>query len=191
MNQDSLGFTANTAAINNDSVVRLNDDACQRVQVKAEKLAPRQRQIVASIAIPRSLEQVWQILTDYEKLADFVPNLTSSRLLSKPSGGIRIEQIGAQCFLNFKFCARVILDMTEVFPKEIGFSMVEGDFKKFMGKWTLQPAVIGEQTATILSYELMVQPPMAMPVQLIEHHICHNLAQNLLAICDRTIEQFA
>ncbi|MDV3347762.1 SRPBCC family protein [Leptothoe sp. ISB3NOV94-8A] len=190
MNRDILAFTSD-AAMDDDSVIRLSDDACQRVSVKTEKFAPRQRKIVASVAIPRSLEQVWKILTDYEKLSDFVPNLTSSRLLPRSDGGIRLEQIGAQCFLNFKFCARVILDMTEHFPREIGFSMVEGDFKKFIGKWTLQPALLGEQTATILSYELMVQPPLAMPVQLIEHHICHNLTQNLMAICDRTTEQFA
>ena len=79
--------------------------------------------------------------------------------------------------------------MTEVFPQEIGFSMVEGDFKKFIGKWSLKPALLGEQMATVLSYELVVQPPLAMPIQLIEHHLCHNLTQNLLAICDRTIQQ--
>ncbi|MEM7062222.1 MAG: SRPBCC family protein [Cyanobacteria bacterium P01_B01_bin.77] len=146
---------------------------------------------MAAVAIPCPLEQVWKILTDYEKLSDFVPNLTSSRLLSRPDGGIRLEQIGAQCFLNFKFCARVILDMTEVFPQEIGFSMVEGDFKKFIGRWSLKPALLDEQDATVLSYELVVQPPLAMPVQLIEHHICTNLTQNLLAICDRTTKQFA
>ncbi|ESA33528.1 cyclase dehydrase [Leptolyngbya sp. Heron Island J] len=191
MNRDILTFTSDDAAADDHSIVRLSDDACQQVSIKTEKSAPRQRRIVASVAIPQSLEQVWVVLTDYERLADFIPNLTSSRLLSCPNGGIRLEQIGAQCFLNFQFCARVILDMTEVFPQEIGFSMVEGDFKKFMGRWTLSPALLGDEAATILSYELMVQPPLAMPVQLIERHICHNLTQNLMAICDRATEQFA
>lgn len=190
MNQDVLAVNSKDAA-NDESIVRLSSYDCQHVNIKTERLAPRQRQIIASVAVPRSLEQVWTVLTDYESLSDFVPNLTSSRLLSRPDGGIRLEQIGAQCFLNFKFCARVILDMTEVFPREIGFSMVEGDFKKFLGRWLLQPAVINEQAATVLCYELIVQPPLAMPVQLIEHHICHNLTQNLLAICDRTTDQFA
>ena len=189
MNQDALSLTSN--AVPDDSVIRLSPSVCQQVSIRTEKLSPRQRQIVADVAIPCALDQVWNVLTDYEGLADFVPNLTSSRLLSRPDGGIRLEQIGAQCFLNFKFCARVILDMTEVFPREIGFSMVEGDFKNFLGRWALQPALLGEQTATVLSYELIVQPPLAMPVQLIEHHICHNLTQNLLAICDRTTKQFA
>ena len=190
MNRDTLASSSD-APLENGSVIQLDVGAFKQVSVKTEKLTPRQRKIVASVAIPRSLEQVWQILTDYEKLADFLPNVTKSALLPCADGGIRIEQVGAQCFLNFKFCARVILEMTECFPQEIGFSMVEGDFKSFMGKWRLQPANVGEQMATVLSYELMVQPPLAMPVSLIERHLCHNLTQNLLAICDRTIEQFA
>ncbi|NEQ54562.1 MAG: cyclase [Leptolyngbya sp. SIO3F4] len=191
MDQVTLAISSNMAT-DDDSVICLSLSDCRHVRIQTEKLAPRQRKILASVAIPCSLDQVWKVLTDYERLADFVPNLTTSRLMSHPDGGIRLEQIGAQCFLNFKFCARVILDMTEVFPKEIGFSMVEGDFKKFMGKWSLHPANIGmESAATLLSYELLVQPPLAMPVQLIEHHICHNLTQNLLAICDRTTQQFA
>ncbi|MBT9311035.1 SRPBCC family protein [Leptothoe kymatousa] len=190
MNQDALSRSDNLA-LDRDSVVQLNGSLSQQVSIKTDKISRRQRQIVATVEIPRSLEQVWKVLTDYERLADFVPNLTLSRRLERPDGGIRLEQIGAQCFLNVKFCARVILDMTETFPRELGFAMVEGDFKQFMGKWSLQPAVLDDQPVTILSYQLLVQPPLAMPVQLIERHICHNLTQNLLAICDRTTEQFA
>jgi ribosome-associated toxin RatA of RatAB toxin-antitoxin module len=161
------------------------------VKISTEKLPSRQRRILATIAIAQPLEQVWQVLTDYERLADFIPSLTVSRQVEHPSGGIRLEQIGAQCFLNIKFCARVILDMHEAFPKEIGFSMVEGDFKKFMGSWQLQPATCDGKPATLLSYELLVQPPAMMPTGLIERHICSGLVQNLQAIRQRTMEAFA
>lgn len=153
-----------------------------KVTVSTEKVEGRKRKISASIAIPVSLEPIWQILTDYDRLADFIPNLTVSRQVEHPKGGIRLEQVGAQCFLNIKFCARVLLDMQEHFPQEIGFSMVEGDFKQFLGRWQLQPALIGDQPGTLLSYEVVVQPPLAMPVRLIEHHLCNNLTDNLLAI---------
>ncbi|MBX2863454.1 MAG: cyclase, partial [Leptolyngbyaceae cyanobacterium MAG.088] len=84
MNQDILGFTTSDQSIDDNCAVQLSDDACKRVSIKTEKCAPRQRQIVASVAIPRSLDQVWNVLTDYERLSDFVPNLTISRLLSHP-----------------------------------------------------------------------------------------------------------
>ena len=155
-------------------------DTNDAVKISTEKRPARARKIQASIMVPQPVEQVWQIITDYERLADFIPNLTSSKLLPHPEGHIRLEQIGAQCFLKFKFCARVVLDMTEHFPSKVGFVMQEGDFKQFSGAWQLQPTK--DRRGTRLSYELLVTPPRAMPVALIEHHICHNLTRNLLAI---------
>ncbi len=161
-----------------------NDNAY--VEISTEKRSVRERRILASITIPQPIEQVWQVITDYEGLADFVPNLTSSKLIPNPEGRIRLEQIGSQCFLKFKFCARVVIDMTENFPNELGFSMKEGDFKQFEGAWRLQPAADAQSTQ--LSYDLSVKPPRAMPAGLIEHHICNNLTTNMLAIRQRVLE---
>ncbi|MCX7596427.1 MAG: cyclase, partial [Fischerella sp.] len=101
----------------------------QAVAVQIEKIADRQRQISATIQIPQPVAKVWEVLTNYEALADFIPNLANSRLLEHPNGGIRLEQIGSQRFLRLNFSARVVLDLEEYFPKEIIFQMVEGDFK--------------------------------------------------------------
>jgi ribosome-associated toxin RatA of RatAB toxin-antitoxin module len=156
------------------------------VEISTEKHPAKERRILATVTIPQPVEQVWQVITDYEHLADFVPNLTSSKLLSNPEGRIWLEQIGSQCFLKFKFCARVVLDMSENFPNELRFAMKEGDFKQFEGAWTLQRA--DDAQSTKLSYNLAIKPPRAMPAALIEHHICHNLTLNLLAIRQRVLE---
>lgn len=156
------------------------------VDISTEKRPSRERRILASVTIPKPIEQVWNVITDYEHLADFVPNLTSSKLIPNEEGRIRLEQIGAQCFLKFKFCARVVLDMTETFPNEVSFAMKEGDFKHFVGAWKLEPS--GDNQSTQLSYDLFVKPPLAMPATLIEHHICNNLTANMLAIRTRAME---
>lgn len=160
------------------------------ITIRTEKLADRQRRIVAHTDIPFDAEQLWQVLTDYDHLADFIPNLTRSQRLSHPDGGIRLEQVGAQCFLNVKFCARVVLDMVETFPRELSFSMVEGDFRQFEGKWTLEPVAQQPHSITRLGYDLVIRPPRAMPARLIERHIRHDLSRNLHAISDRAIALF-
>lgn len=157
------------------------------VSFSTEKLEGRQRRILATIDIPCPSEQVWQVLTDYERLADFIPNLAQSKRLLHPEGGIRLEQVGAQCFLNVKFCARVVLDMVERFPQEIGFSMVEGDFRQFEGTWRLEPLQAKGFVGTRLNYDLRVTPPRVMPTGLIEKHFRRDLTQNLRAICDRSL----
>ena len=156
------------------------------VNITTHKRSNRERRISASVTIPQPIEQVWQVITDYAHLADFIPSLTTSNLISNSEGRIRLEQIGAQCFLKIKFCARVVLDMTENFPSKVSFCMKEGDFKQFEGAWYLQPSE--DEATTLLSYDLLVKPPLAMPVGLIEKHLCHNLTQNLVAIHKRTLE---
>ncbi|MGB3767379.1 MAG: SRPBCC family protein [Phormidesmis sp.] len=158
--------------------------SAEKVDISTEKRPHRERHILASVVIPQPVEQVWQVITDYEHLADFIPNLTQSNLLPSSEGRIRLEQVGAQCFLKFKFCARVVLEMTENFPNQLAFTMSEGDFKQFDGIWKLQPTPQGTQ----LSYEVSVKPPRAMPVSLIEHHLCRSITVNLLAIRQQSMQ---
>lgn len=161
----------------NQSIAVTEADA-QLVTVRAEPLEGRTRRISASILIEQSIDRVWQIITDYDHLADFIPNLAKSRRIAHPAQGIRIEQIGAQNFLNFKFCARVVLDMIEQFPNRLDFQMVEGDFKSFGGSWQLEEA----PDATKLIYTVTVLPPRTMPIALIERRLSSSMVVNLEAI---------
>jgi ribosome-associated toxin RatA of RatAB toxin-antitoxin module len=160
------------------------------VAVQIEKIAERQRQITAKIQIPHPIERIWKILTDYEALVDFIPNLAKSRLLEHPNGGIRLEQVGSQRLLNFNFCARVVLDLEEYFPKVINFSMIEGDFKGFSGSWNLEPYSLNGITGTNLCYTIQVWPKLTMPITIIERRLSKDLQLNLLAIYQR-VEQLA
>ena len=165
-----------------DAVVAAN------VEVQIEKIAERQRQITAKVQIPQPVEQIWKVLTDYEALPDFLPNLAKSRLIEHPNGGIRLEQVGSQRLLSFNFSARVVLDLEEYFPKEINFRMVEGDFKGFSGSWSLEPYSVGEYVGTNLCYTIQVWPKLTMPVGIIENRLSKDLRLNLLAIHQRVEE---
>lgn len=162
----------------------------QDVEVQTEAVGERQRQITAKIQIPHPAEQVWQVLTNYQALANFIPNLTQSRLLKHPTGGIRLEQVGSQRFLRLNFSARVVLDLEENFPDEINFNMVEGDLKAFVGSWQLKPYSISGKSGTSLRYTVRVWPKRTMPVAVIEHRLSSDLRLNLLAIRQRVDELF-
>ncbi|NJR40699.1 MAG: cyclase [Leptolyngbyaceae cyanobacterium CSU_1_4] len=166
-----------------DELTELEEASCEfrgEVEVCTDRVEGRQRQISARIQIPHPVEQVWQVLTDYDHLADFIPSLAKSQKIEHPQGGIRLEQVGTQSLLKFKFCAKVVLDMVEQFPHQLDFQMVEGDFKKFFGSWVLQPLAHG--AATELSYTVCVLPPLSMPVGMIERRLKSGLVLNLSAI---------
>ncbi|MDZ8023494.1 MAG: SRPBCC family protein [Nostoc sp. DedQUE01] len=186
---ENLDFQSSTD--DNNLEADLSADALAllaKVEVQIDKLAQRQRQISAKVQIPQPVEQIWKVLTDYEALADFIPNLAKSRLIEHPDGGIRLEQVGSQRFLNLNFCARVVLDLEEYFPKEINFRMVEGDFKGFSGSWCLEPYSLGEHIGTNLCYTIQVWPKLTMPVSIIENRLSKDLRLNLMAIYQRVEE---
>jgi ribosome-associated toxin RatA of RatAB toxin-antitoxin module len=174
--------------INLEQDLAFEPDAMHAVEVQIEKIAERQRQITAQLPIPQSVELVWKVLTNYEALADFIPNLTKSNLLEHPNQGIRLEQVGQQRFLRLNFRARVVLDLEEYFPKEIKFDMVEGDFKAFSGSWKLEPSYLDNSVITNLCYTVRVWPKLTMPVGMMERYLTNGMRINLLAIAKRVAE---
>lgn len=158
-----------------------DSEALAAVTIDVKKLEKRQRQITATITLPYSKEQVWQVLTDYAGLSEFIPNLASSQLLEHPDGGIRLEQVGVQSALFLKFSARVVLDMTEDVLNSIHFEMAEGDFNAFSGDWLLAEVPGGTQ----LTYRLLIWPKRKMPVIAIERRLRYDLPRNLIAIQQR------
>jgi ribosome-associated toxin RatA of RatAB toxin-antitoxin module len=167
------------------------EDLVKSVDLSTQ-VAGRQRSLCAKIVIPKPIDVVWFVITDYERLADFIPNLASSRLRRpsnpKDAGKIILEQVGCQKFMKLSFSAKVVLEMIETYPQSVSFSMVEGDFKSFSGSWDLEPVMInGVQTGTQLSYCLSLVPPLMMPMQLIEGCLSRDLAINLAAISQRVM----
>ena len=63
------------------------------------------RRITASIVIEAPIDEVWEILTDYNNLAIHVPNLVKSYLVPNPTNpkGLRLFQEGAQKIIGFDF----------------------------------------------------------------------------------------
>lgn len=157
------------------------------VTIEMEAVAKRQRRITSQIAIAQRRESVWEVLTDYESLPEFLPNLEKSQRLEHPEGEkVRLEQVGKQRLLKINFSARVVLDLTETPPERIDFEMVEGDFKAFSGYWSLESL---EET-TQLVYSIFVWPKRTMPVSLIERRLSKDLSLNLVAIRQRVGELF-
>jgi ribosome-associated toxin RatA of RatAB toxin-antitoxin module len=124
-------------------------------------------------------ERLWSVLTDYERLHEFIPNLASSRLLWRDGDRVALEQVGTQQFCGFRFSARVQLELLEQ-PAEgmLCFRMLQGDFRCFRGVWKLTP----EAGCTRLLYDLTVQGKPGMPIGLIEQRLQQDLANNVRGV---------
>ncbi|RVX21285.1 hypothetical protein CK203_002158 [Vitis vinifera] len=94
----------------------------RKVHCEVEVISWRERRIKAEILVNADIESVWDALTDYERLADFIPNLVCSGRIPCPHPGrIWLEQRGFQRALYWHIEARVVLDLQEV-PNAVSIS---------------------------------------------------------------------
>ncbi|KAL5704363.1 hypothetical protein ACHQM5_022803 [Ranunculus cassubicifolius] len=160
----------------------------RKVHCEVDVISWRERRIKGTILVYADIDCVWNALTDYERLAEFIPNLTSSGKIPCPHPGrIWLEQRGLQRALYWHIEARVVLDLQE-FPnsvngRELHFSMVDGDFMKFEGKWSLKCEK--RSSTTSLSYEVNVIPRFNFPAIFLERIIRSDLPVNLKALACR------
>ncbi|GLT97423.1 hypothetical protein SLE2022_149900 [Rubroshorea leprosula] len=177
----------------NDFEEQYDEKGKKRVNCLVEVISWRERRIKAEILVNADVDSVWKALTDYEHLADFIPNLVCSGRIPCPHPGrIWLEQRGVQRALYWQIEARVVLDLQELpnssTDRELHFSMVDGDFKKFEGKWSVKSGI--RSTTTVLSYEVNVIPRFNFPAIFLERIIRSDLPVNLQALACQAERNF-
>ena len=101
----------------------------------------------------------WRVLSDYDHLADFVPAMRSSRVISKPGRPLVIEQSGEAGVLLFRFTIDVVLDIDEQPPHRLGFSARSGNMRQMRGEWRIEPEGAGIR----LHYTAELEPAFWVP----------------------------
>ena len=111
----------------------------------------------AEIPVAVTPATAWRVLTDYNHLAEFVPDMQVSRLVgSKP---LLLEQRGESGFLVFSVEIRVVLQLEEVPLERIGFRAIDGNLKRMQGEWRIVPAGEGIR----LHYRADIDPDFWVP----------------------------
>jgi Polyketide cyclase / dehydrase and lipid transport len=181
--------------------VNANDEECELVAVRIERTSANSRRIAGEIAVPATLDDVWSILTDYDRLAIHVPNLMESRITQRNSPGrpgdgsfrCRLFQKGSQKIIGFDFSASVTMDMTEKplsnGDRAIVFKCVDSQFfSEFDGQWTVKEQVGADgNPETICYYMVDVRPKGPVPVAALEWRIREDVPSNLRAVKAATL----
>ncbi len=163
------------------------ENVSKTIEQTMEVLPGGTRRLAAQLSTSVDLCYLWEVLTSYNKLSEFIPNLLSSEVLSRVENEIYIKQIGSQEFLGFDFSAEVFIKLIEDRKNALlTFSLVKGDFRRFEGSWKIRECSSGNGSSLI--YELVVQGCFGMPVTLIEKHLKKNLTTNLLAVEKAALE---
>jgi hypothetical protein len=158
------------------------------IQQEMERLPQGTRRLAVQLRLDLDPLWLWAVLTDYEALAHFIPNLAVSRLLWRRGTVVGLEQVGTQQFCGLRFSAAVELELEER-PDQgrLDFRMVRGDFRRFEGAWILNRDPHG----TSLLYDLTVQGKPGMPIGLIEQRLRDDLAANLRGVQQEAVRRAA
>ena len=151
------------------------------IEQTMEKLSGGTRRLAAQLTTTATFDSLWNVLTDYDRLNLYIPNLLSSKKIFQKNNNVHLKQVGAQDFLGMKFSAEVTINLYE--ERELGllrFSLIKGDFRKFEGSWRIQN--IKNSSKNSLIYDLTVQGCQWMPIGMIEKRLKKDLSENLIAV---------
>ena len=115
--------------------------------------------VSAAFDVPSPPANVAAVLTDYERIPEFMPDVTTSQVLSRSAAGLLVEQQAIARFMMFSKSVHLVLEVKEDggglrFRDRCGKS-----FASYEGSWRL--TATGAGTAVV--YELAAKPSFDIP----------------------------
>jgi hypothetical protein len=115
--------------------------------------------VEASQKLQVDADTLWDTLTDYNRLATFIPDMVSSRLISAPGAPKRVEQIADAGLFAFVMPDHVVLAMEETPTNLIRFRAVSGKLVAMTGEWR----IVGDSAPVTLVYRAHIVPMSPIP----------------------------
>jgi ribosome-associated toxin RatA of RatAB toxin-antitoxin module len=110
--------------------------------------------VEASMLVQADAQTLWATLTDYNKLATFIPDMVSSRVISPPGAPKKVEQVADAGLFAFVMPDHVVLLMEESPNQLIRFRSVSGKVLSMNGEWR----IMGDAAPVTLVYRSHVVP---------------------------------
>ena len=101
----------------------------------------------------------WEVLTDYDRLSDFIPGMHSSRTVSRSNHRVIVDQNGDAKLLFFSFPMHVRLEIEEFPYERIISHAIEGNFKEMSGEYILE----ARGRRLLLRYSGSLTPDFSIP----------------------------
>ena len=115
--------------------------------------------VLARFFVPHPPDAVRAVLTDYEDIPKFMPQIETSLVLERAPGHAVVRQEANSRFMLFSKRVYLVLDVTED-PEHIVFQDVsQRSFSRYEGSWCLS----AEEGGTDVLYQLVADPSFDVP----------------------------
>lgn len=116
--------------------------AAQDVRVETTREGEFVR-VAASAKLPPNLRVAWEVLSDYDHLAQFIPDIRSSRVVSRDGDSVVVEQKGEIGFFFYEQPIDVTLLVIEEPQRRITARATAGNIRELETRYELQAADAG------------------------------------------------
>lgn len=134
----------------------------------------------ASAEFDGTIARTWQVLTDYGRLAEFIPDVQTSRVVSREGNQVQVEQKGEARFLFVSFPIDVRLAITEHPYERIVSRAVAGNFREMRNAYMLETG----QGRVLLRYSGRMVPDFYVPPLIGTLVLRHNVETSFHALVD-------
>ncbi|NJD88206.1 MAG: hypothetical protein FIB05_09340 [Betaproteobacteria bacterium] len=135
--------------------------------------------------VPQSL--AFDVLTDVDRMAEWVPNLRQSRVLGRDGNTVLIEQVGLAQFgmLSFNFSTerRLVLNR----PTAIDAVQIRGSANRYNSSLRLTP----ETGGTRLDYHAQFEPGLLASIVVSREFMEHEIAEQFTAMIQEMVRRNA
>lgn len=139
-------------------------------------------EIHASGFVQASPQHAWSVLTDYDRLAEFVPDLLYSRLLSRDGTRAVVEQRSQAGLLFLTHTIHIVVRVTEQPTSAIDVALVSGNMKRYRAHWELAPATESGVAGTRITYDGVMEPDFFIPALIGESLVQTNVKRMVEAV---------
>jgi carbon monoxide dehydrogenase subunit G len=137
--------------------------------------------VTAAFAVSDAPHTVVAVLTDYDRIPKFMPDVQVSRVLERTAAGAVVEQEAVSKFLMFSKRVHLVLDVREDtglirFRDRCGTS-----FTSYEGQWVISQ----HDSLTVVDYQLTAKPSFEVPAFVLKRLLKRDAGQ----LIDRIIAE--
>jgi Polyketide cyclase / dehydrase and lipid transport len=141
--------------------------------------------IEATAEFEGTIAQAWEVLTDYDRLPEFIPNLRLSRVIERGRGAVTVEQKGEARLLIFSYPIEVRLAINESPPVKLVSRVVAGNFREMSGVYTLG----GQEGRVRLRYSGRMTPDFFVPPVVGTWILRYHVHETFAALVDEIVRR--
>ena len=123
-------------------------------------------------------ELAFEVLTDYDRMADFLPGMLTSEVAARRGHSVVVEQSAEEGMLFFTQRIDVRLAIDESPPRRISIRALAGSFKQLTGTYELTRMDGG----TMIDYRARFIPDFRLPAMIGLYAVQRSLERHLAAL---------